>query len=66
MVISPSLQWITQLEGTSEFQPDPFHIAFHFSMVPLKVIFVRLVQFLKAPEPIPVTLSGIVTLVKFL
>ena len=42
----------------------PFSIAFHCALVPLKVIVVRPLQLENAPDPMLVTLSGIVTEVK--
>ncbi len=48
----------------SKFQSEPFEIAFHCDFVPKKLIFARLEQLENAYQPMLVTLSGIVILVR--
>lgn len=63
--IVPSVQ-ITCVAGTLSFQLMPLDISFHCAIVPLKVMLVRPLQPEKAAQPMLVTLSGIVMLVKLL
>lgn len=61
--IVPSVQTTLHAFGTLYFQFEPFSIAFHCAIVPLKAMLVRLVQCAKAPSPMLVTPSGIVMFV---
>lgn len=64
--ISPSVQTTLHALGTLSFQLMPLDISFHCTIVPLKVMLVRPLQPEKAAQPMLVTLSGIVMLVKLL
>ena len=60
----PSVQTTLHALGTPAFQLPLLDMAFHCAIVPLNLMFVRLVQPLKAYQSMLVTLFPIVTLVR--